>query len=425
MAKTIKFNLILDNQPVRTIDELRENFSIEDMLKYFKNGFLLRWLKVRGYEEYQAVATIDSSSHNKDIVLALIDIFNIPDVDIADVEEVASMIEYQEQTTKLNEIYAENAFDKKQVIEDYHAGYDNLILHMEENSRNVGVLKADILQMEKEYAKLFALNYYDLYYRLLQSAPKAISIMITKELFKKYWVDEEANEKIKQSIMLEEYIISGFTYDELIQHMEKNSNNTSILEADILQMEKEYAKLFALNYYDLYYRLLQSAPKAISIMITKELFKKYWVDEEANEKIKQSIMLEEYIISGFTYDELIQHMEKNSNNTSVLEADVLQIERKYAKLFALNYYDLYYRLLQSAPKAIPIMITKELFKKYWVDEGANEKIRQSISLKEYRIADNYGELVGLPNMYRDYFNRQRFRRTHHDTRTYVKHRHNH
>ena len=336
MAKTIKFNLILDNQPVRTIDELRENFSIEDMLKYFKNGFLLRWLKVRGYEEYQAVATIDSSSHNKDIVLALIDIFNIPDVDIADVEEVASMIEYQEQTTKLNEIYAENAFDKKQIIEDYHAGYDNLILHMEENSRNVGVLKADVLQIEKEYAKLFALNYYDLYYRLLRSAPKAISIMITKELFKKYWVDEGANEKIKQSIMLEEYIISGFTYDELIQHMEKNSNNTSILEAD-----------------------------------------------------------------------------------------VLQIERKYAKLFALNYYDLYYRLLQSAPKAIPIMITKELFKKYWVDEGANEKIRQSISLKEYRIADNYGELVGLPNMYRDYFNRQRFRRTHHDTRTYVKHRHNH
>ena len=50
MAKTIKFNLILDKQPVRTIDELRENFSIEDMLKYFKNGLLLRWLKVRGYE---------------------------------------------------------------------------------------------------------------------------------------------------------------------------------------------------------------------------------------------------------------------------------------------------------------------------------------------------------------------------------------
>lgn len=105
MAKTIKFNLILDNQPVRTIDELRENFSIEDMLKYFKNGFLLRWLKVRKYEEYQAVAAIDSSLPNKDIVISLINIFNIPDVDIADIEEVVSVIEYQEQITKLNKIY--------------------------------------------------------------------------------------------------------------------------------------------------------------------------------------------------------------------------------------------------------------------------------------------------------------------------------
>ena len=131
MAKTIKFNLILDNQPVRTIDELRENFSIEDMLKYFKNGFLLRWLKVREYEEYQAVAAIDSSSTNKNIVLALIEIFNISDVDIANIEEVVSTIEYQEQTDKLNKIYAENDFDKKKIIEDYHTGYDNLILHME------------------------------------------------------------------------------------------------------------------------------------------------------------------------------------------------------------------------------------------------------------------------------------------------------
>lgn len=90
---------------------------------------------------------------------------------------------------------------------------------MEENSRNVGILKVDVLQIEKEYTKLFALNYYDLYYRLLQSTPKAISIMITKELFKKYWVDEGANEKIRQSIMLEEYAINKLTYDELIQHI--------------------------------------------------------------------------------------------------------------------------------------------------------------------------------------------------------------
>ena len=51
MAKTIKFNLILDDYPVRNLEGLQEHFSIEDMLKYYDNGLLLRWLKVRGYEK--------------------------------------------------------------------------------------------------------------------------------------------------------------------------------------------------------------------------------------------------------------------------------------------------------------------------------------------------------------------------------------
>lgn len=75
MAKTIKFNLILDNYPVRNIEGLQEHFSIEDMLKYFKNGLLLRWLDVRGYKtQYDAVAAINQSSDKKEIVMALVKI---------------------------------------------------------------------------------------------------------------------------------------------------------------------------------------------------------------------------------------------------------------------------------------------------------------------------------------------------------------
>lgn len=40
MAKTIKFNLICDNTPVRTIEDLQNNFSIEDVLNYYRNGLL-------------------------------------------------------------------------------------------------------------------------------------------------------------------------------------------------------------------------------------------------------------------------------------------------------------------------------------------------------------------------------------------------
>ena len=51
MAKTIKFNLICDNKPIRTIEDLRENFSIEDVLEYYNNGLLQHWLLVYGYEK--------------------------------------------------------------------------------------------------------------------------------------------------------------------------------------------------------------------------------------------------------------------------------------------------------------------------------------------------------------------------------------
>lgn len=40
MAKTIKFNLILDSNSVRNIDDLKNNFSIEDILDAYNNGLL-------------------------------------------------------------------------------------------------------------------------------------------------------------------------------------------------------------------------------------------------------------------------------------------------------------------------------------------------------------------------------------------------
>ena len=38
-------------KPVRTIEDLRENFSIEDILDVYNNRLLHRWFAVRGYSE--------------------------------------------------------------------------------------------------------------------------------------------------------------------------------------------------------------------------------------------------------------------------------------------------------------------------------------------------------------------------------------
>ena len=81
MAKTIKFNLILDGFPVRNLEGLQEHFSIEDVLKYYESGLLQRWLKVRGYEEQlSAVEKITTPSDDPETIVALIKAFDIVDV---------------------------------------------------------------------------------------------------------------------------------------------------------------------------------------------------------------------------------------------------------------------------------------------------------------------------------------------------------
>lgn len=201
MAKTIKFNLILDNYPVRNIEGLQEHFSIEDMLKYFENGLLLRWLNVRGYEkQYAAVEAIDKSLNKKEIVMALVEIFEVVEMEAADIEKAIGILTYLDEEKELNAIYKENAFSKKQIIDDYHSGYSALVVHMEENKDNMAILKADAIQMEREYLGLFELNHDELYFRLLGIAPKAIFAILTRDAFRKFWIGDEASVRIYKNI---------------------------------------------------------------------------------------------------------------------------------------------------------------------------------------------------------------------------------
>lgn len=201
MAKTIKFNLILDDYPVRNIEGLQEHFSIEDMLKYFENGLLLRWLSVRGYDkQYAAVEAIDKTLDKKEIVIALVKIFEVVEMNVADIEKAIGILTYLDEEKELNAIYKENAFAKKQIVDDYHSGYFALVRHMEENRENMAVLKADSVQMEREYFGLFELNHYDLYCRLIVNAPKAIFAILTRDVFRKFWIGEGANVNIYESI---------------------------------------------------------------------------------------------------------------------------------------------------------------------------------------------------------------------------------
>ena len=166
MAKTIKFNLICDEKPVRTIEDLQNNFSIEDILNYYNNRLLHRWLSVRGYDlELEKVCAITSTSQ-MEIIKELIRIFDVS-ADEKKVEESIYMLKYLDERKELCAIYERENYKAKSIIDDYEAGYRQLVDGILENPNDVAVIKANIAEIVSNYAWILKLNHRNLFYILL------------------------------------------------------------------------------------------------------------------------------------------------------------------------------------------------------------------------------------------------------------------
>ncbi|MBE2939755.1 hypothetical protein [Anoxybacillus flavithermus] len=190
MAKTIKFNLILDNQPVRNIDDLKNNFSIEDMLDVYKNGLLQRWLSVRGYNDYLNKVNSITAHSNTEIIQQLIKIFEM-ECDDDKIKESIAILEYVNEQAALLEEYKKANYQVKSIIDDYHVGYESVIMDIIENKDNMPKIKANIQEIEKNYMGLFNLNYKDLYETLIEQAPLAVFAILMNDGMRSCFLDSE------------------------------------------------------------------------------------------------------------------------------------------------------------------------------------------------------------------------------------------
>ena len=205
MAKTIKFNLICDEKPVRTIEDLQNNFSIEDILNYYNNRLLHRWLSVRGYDlELEKVCAITSTSP-MEIIKELIRIFDVS-ADEKRVEESIYMLKYLDERKELCAIYERENYKAKSIIDDYEAGYRQRVDGIRENPNDVAVIKANIAEIVSNYAWILKLNHRNLFYILLAKSALAIMCLLMNEKSRNYylpivvtaedgttWIDTEKN----------------------------------------------------------------------------------------------------------------------------------------------------------------------------------------------------------------------------------------
>lgn len=216
MAKTIKFNLICDGNPVRTIEDLQNNFSIEDILNYFNNGLLHRWLNVRNYnDELKAVSDINDSDPIQ-IIQKLIKIFNI-DIEENKVEESVYMLKYLNDRKEAFSQYEKDNFKVGKIIDNYHAEYEQLVNRIIDAPDNAAYIKTTIAEIADNYFWIFGHDHRNLFYNFYDNAPLAVFFLLANEKTRYFYLP----------IKLEKDIIAAF--------VESIKKYIEILRINILQ----------------------------------------------------------------------------------------------------------------------------------------------------------------------------------------------
>lgn len=199
MAKTIKFNLICDGNSIRTLEDLRNNFSIEDVLEYYHNQLLERWLTVRGYEEQLLQVQSIKDNNEIDILLSLIDIFEI-ETDKEKMYEDTYILQYKKDQKILLEEYQKKDYKMDSIIDNYHDGYEKLVDNIIENKDNISIIKAAINEIEKSYIRIYDLNYRELFYNLEKNAPMAIFVILMNQKMRTKYIPTSNKETPASSI---------------------------------------------------------------------------------------------------------------------------------------------------------------------------------------------------------------------------------
>lgn len=200
MAKTIKFNLICDGQPVRTIEDLQENFSVEDMLGYFESGLLLRWLKVRDYkDEYKEVSEI-STKDDLEIAKKLIKIFNV-ETDEKEIAKDVYMLQFLKERSQKISKYDSNRLETDEIVKDYTKEYADLVKEIMDNSDDISRIKANITEIVNNYKPVLQLNYRELFWKMAdRDYLLVIMCFLMNSVTRKYYLDAGQPENDKKNM---------------------------------------------------------------------------------------------------------------------------------------------------------------------------------------------------------------------------------
>ena len=178
MAKTIKFNLVCDRTSVRTLEDLQAHFCIEDILAYYKNGILEKWLSVRGFSKEQEAVSAITETQDLPLAETLAGIFGV-EIDRNAIQASLYSKERVAEDVERYRRYEEQNYHVEQILSDYESGYRHCIDDILSHRENTGIIRASLNRIYTRYWPSFERDYLNLFFIFAECAPLAVFVMLT------------------------------------------------------------------------------------------------------------------------------------------------------------------------------------------------------------------------------------------------------
>lgn len=177
MAKTIKFNLICNGTQVRTLEDLRNNFLMEDVYKYYQNKLLERWLQVHNYADHLAKVQAIGKKPKKDTIIDLINIFEI-ETDTEKINEGIYIMEYEESRVLFKQNMEAKQIASSESLDKYLQRYEELKKEIVENSTDKSKIQSIINEIVSQYFWIFKVDYRNLFYQIRDESFLAVLCLL-------------------------------------------------------------------------------------------------------------------------------------------------------------------------------------------------------------------------------------------------------
>lgn len=196
MAK-LKTPLRIDGKRISTIEELRENFVLDEVLESYKNGVLQKWLASRGFDEAEKVEKINFKNNNN-ILRELIKIFEA-EYDEKEINESLKTFaymehreerknEYRESNEKLSDLVNRNielngSIFSNNMINNYFLEYKTLVDEMISSNEDGEKIIKIFKKILKHYNGIFAMDYKRVFSNCKENRKNvALVMLMNKEL---------------------------------------------------------------------------------------------------------------------------------------------------------------------------------------------------------------------------------------------------